>query len=307
MQLITYILTYPLIWFISKLPFKLLYLFSDVCFYVVYYGIGYRKKIVRSNLNTAFPNKGEKEINQIEIKFYRHLCDMFLEMAKSLSITEKELNSRYQFTNPEVLNSFEKENKCVNLVMGHYASYEWMFSIQSYLKNPGHALYKKIANVYFDKLVRKIRGKWNTHLIASKDAIRVMKRQQQNGVVSVYGYAADQNPKKNRTQFWTPFLGHNLPFQTGAERMAIEYDIPVVFFGTQKISRGVYRGTFKVLAHKPRTMADGEITTLFVKELEKQIIDQPEYYLWTHKRFKYLGMKEKLDAKFNFSNTRKTR
>lgn len=298
MQFIAYLLIYPCIWVLSKLPFKVLYLISDGFFFLVYHIIGYRKKTVRSNIKLAFPTMPSHEIKKVEKKFYHHLCDIFIEMIKSLTITEKELKQRYQFTNADLMVAYEKDNQSVVLVLGHFASYEWMFALQLYLKNPGHALYKKIRNKYFDRLVHKIRAKWKANLIASNIAMRKIKELENKGIVTVYGFAADQSPKYNRALFWTSFLGHDLPFQMGAERTAREFNLPVVFFGTTKTKRGHYKGSFQILSAQPGIEQEGVITASFAQALEKQIIAEPHFYLWTHKRFKLLGKKEEILAQF---------
>lgn len=267
---------------------------------MVYRLVGYRKKTVRYNLTTAFPDKELNEIKGIEKKFYHHLCDIFIEMVKSLSITEQELKKRFQFTNAALMIDYENKNQSVMMMLGHYASYEWMFALQLHLKNPGHALYKVIRNKYFDRLVRNIRGKWRAILVPSKNAMRIINRHKKDQVVTTYGFVADQTPKANRASFWTSFLGHELPFQTGAERAAQAYDLPVVFFGTTKVKRGHYKGTFIRLAEDGAKITDGEITSAFAKALEKQILERPELYLWTHKRFKHLGQKERIFKKYNF-------
>ena len=131
MQLIVYILVYPFLWIISILPFKLLYLFSDFIYIFIYHVFGYRKKTVYANLKLCFPDKSESEIKKIRKKFYHHLCDMILESIKSITISEKEMRKRYVFTNIDVIHQLEKENKSIVLFMGHYASWEWIFILQT--------------------------------------------------------------------------------------------------------------------------------------------------------------------------------
>ncbi len=300
MQLIVYILVYPFIWLISKLPFPLLYAFSDGCYILVYRILGYRKKTVRYNLETAFPDKTLNEIRSIERKFYHHLCDMFLEMIKSLSISEDELKKRYLFTNPEILVNYENQGQSTSVMMGHFASYEWVFALQLYLKNPGHAIYKKIANKYFDRLVHKIRGKWKANLVPSKKAFATIEKLQKEGAVTAYGFISDQSPKPNRSRFWTSFLGHDLPFATGAERIAKMYDLPIIFLATTKVKRGYYKAHLTVLSENITKEKEGSAISAFAKALEQQILVEPHLYLWTHKRFKHLGKKEAFKKQFNF-------
>lgn len=297
MQAIAYWLIYPLLWLISKLPFKALYLLSDVVYILIYRVIGYRKKTVRYNLKTAFPEKSSTELKQIEKKFYHHLCDLFSEMIKTLSITRKQLNARMTFTNIELIQEYEAKGKSVIVLLGHYASYEWTFAIQLHLKNTGHGIYKKIKNPYFDKLVRRIRGRWNTELIANKFAAKRMTLHKKEGTATTYGFASDQSPRLGKSHYWTSFLGHELPFFTGVERISKNLELPVVYLKTRKTKRGHYEGTFIPLAENPTDFADYDIIEAFVKALESQIREEPRYYLWTHKRFKLLGKKQQSAGK----------
>ena len=171
MQLLVFFLLYPIIWFISILPFRILYLFSDIVYGLVYYVIGYRKKIVRHNLAMALPHLSEKERLVIEKKSYHHLCDMFLEMIKTMSLSEKEMDKRFTFTNLETLTNMEKEGKSIAVMMAHYASYEWAISLNKYSALTSYAIYKKIANKHFDKLVKDIRLKYKAVLITTSETI----------------------------------------------------------------------------------------------------------------------------------------
>ena len=296
MQFLAFWLIYPTLWLISKLPFKLLYLFSDwVCLWL-YTIIGYRKKVVRYNLKTAFPDFSDQERKRIEKQFYHHLCDTFVEIIKSISLTREELDKRYTFTNVEVMQNYEKQERTSMLVMGHYASHEWVFALQLYLKHPGHAIYKKIRNPYFDKMARDIRGKWNANLVTNKRSRVKVAQMINDKQTTVFGFAADQSPRLAKAHYWCMFLGHELPFFTGVEQMAKEYDTPVVHLSVRKLKRGYYEGTFHVLADQPKDYKDFEITGAFAKALETQILDEPQYYLWTHKRFKWLGKKAESPA-----------
>ncbi len=294
MQAIAFWFIYPLLWMVSKLPFRALYILSDIVYIFIYRIIGYRKKTVRYNLKTAFPEKSSTELKRIEKKFYHHLCDLFTEMIKTLSITRDQLNARMTYTNIELIQEYENKGKSVIVLLGHYASYEWTFAVQLHIKNKGHGIYKKIKNPYFDTLVRRIRGRWNTELIANKFASKRMTQHKKEGVITTYGFASDQSPRLKKSHYWTQFLGHELPFFTGVERIAKDLDIPVIHLKTRKTKRGHYEGTFIPLAENPTEFANHDITDAFAKALEEQIREEPQYYLWTHKRFKLLGKKEEV-------------
>ena len=287
MQFLAYILIYPFLWLISILPFRLLYCISDGIFVLLYHVFGYRKKVVYGNLNLVFPEKSEKEIKRIAKVFYHHLCDMIVESIKSLTISEAEMKKRYVFTNIELVQNIENQNRSIILMCGHYGSWEWIFILQTYIKSRGNAVYKQLANKYFDKLVKRIRAKYNSYLITTKDIIPTLIEQKEQGILSVNGFASDQSPKPNKAFHWQKFLGVKVPVHTGAEMLAKKLDMAVVFFTVKKVKRGYYQTTFETITLNPKDFKDYEITDLFLKLLETQIYKAPEYYLWTHKRWKH--------------------
>jgi KDO2-lipid IV(A) lauroyltransferase len=287
MQFLVYILAYPLLWLISILPFRLFYLFSDFVYFLVYRVIGYRKKVVRENLALTLPHLSDAERKDIEKKFYKHMCDMFLEMIKTMSISPEEMEKRFHVTNIDLVLDYAKKGKSVILVASHYASYEWLLTINPKLGFQGIAVYKKLANPYFDKLVRKIRSKYNTEMIETRKAIPTMAQNQRNGVLSMYGLASDQSPKLDRIFHSMKFMGVEVPVHTGAEMLAKKYDLAVIMVKVKKVRRGYYEATFLSLADNPKDFEDFEITEMYLKEVEKQILETPEFYLWTHKRWKH--------------------
>lgn len=287
MQALIYWLVYPILLLISKLPFWLFYKVSDFICFIVYRIVGYRKQTVRDNLNLAFPEMASKQKRIIEKRFYSHMVDMFLEMVKSISISKEELSKRFVFTNLELLSEFEQKNKTTLMIMGHYASYEWLAALQFYFKPKGYGIYKRVKNKYFDNLVHKIRERWNSELIANKEAIFTITKKARNNEVTTYAFMADQSPRINNANYSHAFFGHTVPWYTGVERLAKRLDFPVVHVNIKKLKRGHYEATFKLLSDAPRNMPDYAITDAFIHELEAQIKEAPEYYLWSHKRFKH--------------------
>lgn len=287
MQFLAYVLIYPFLWVISILPFRLLYTFSDGLFILVYHIIGYRKKVVKANLRLVFPEKSEKDIETIAKKFYHHLCDLILESIKSMTISESEMKKRFVFTNVDELKQFEDQNKSIVLMCAHYANFEWIFVLQRYINFKGHGVYKRLENKYFDRLIKRIRARYNTYLITTKETISVLTQAKQNGELTINGFISDQTPKIYKAFHWNDFMGIKVPVHTGAEMLAKKLDMSVVFFAVKKIKRGYYETTFKTLAENPHDYKDYEITDAFLKLVEQQIYDAPEYYLWTHKRWKH--------------------
>ena len=287
MQLLIYILVYPFLWILSILPTMVLYRFSNFLFFIVYYLFKYRKKVVRENLRLCFPKKSLHEIKTIEKKFFRHLCDMFVESIKSISISEAEMRERYKFTNIEEVNKIEAANKSILLMCAHYGSWEWIFIIQKYVNTDGYAIYKKIENKYFDQLVRKIRAKYNTNLITNKETFNSMREHKRLGKKGIYGFLSDQSPKLKSAYYWREFMNIKVPVHTGAEKLAKELDLAIVFFKTKKVKRGYYETTFKTVTLNPNEFENYQITDLFINYLEDMIKEEPSHYLWTHKRWKH--------------------
>ncbi len=287
MNLLIYLIAYPFLWLISILPFRVLYIFSDFVYILVYRIIKYRKKSVRNNLALALPNLSNKERLIIEKKFYHHLCDMFLEMIKTISISEKEINDRFVFKNLEVYHNLEKKNKSIVMMIGHYASYEWAISLNSKINYKGYAIYKKINNPYFDKLVKDIRAKFKASLITTKVTLPTIEENQNENILGLYGFASDQSPKLSTTFYWANFMNIKVPVHTGAEMLAKKYDMNVMFLKTKKIKRGFYETSFEILAENTTQIPNYKITDDFLRLVENQIIEQPEFYLWTHNRWKH--------------------
>lgn len=287
MQFILFILLYPIIWLISILPFRLLYIFSDCVCFLVYNIIGYRKKVVRQNIAMALPHLSEKERLTIEKKFYHHLCDMFLEMIKTMTISRKEMEKRYVFTNLDLYLDLEKKGKSIALLCAHYASYEWTVSMNYHITFEGYGIYKKINNKYFDKLVKDIRSKFKATLITTRDTIPTIERNQKTKHVGVYGFASDQSPQASKAFHWAPFMGIETPVHTGAEMIAKRFDMNVIFLRNKKVKRGYYEATFELMAENPKEVPNYEISDDFLRRVEKQILEAPEFYLWTHKRWKH--------------------
>ena len=295
MQFLVYILVYPFLWMISILPFRLLYAFSDFLYLFIFRIFGYRKKVVKENLNLVFPDKTKEEINRITKAFYHHLCDMMVESIKSLTISEDEMKKRFTFSNVEVIRNLEKNNKSIALICAHYGSWEWIFILQTYVDTKGYAIYKRLGNKYFDKLVKQIRAKYNSYLITTKESIPILMKSKVEGNTIICGFVSDQSPKALKAFHWNEFMGIKVPVHTGAEMLAKKIDMAVVFFRVKKLKRGFYETTFETIAENPKDFKNYEITDAFLKLVEKQIIEAHEYYLWTHKRWKH---RDKVPAKF---------
>jgi len=291
MQLLTFVLVYPLIWLLSLLPMRVLFAFSDMLYFIVYYIIGYRKKVVRLNLKLSFPEKSAQERLIIEKKTFHHFLDTFMEMIKSFTISKKEISERFQYKNIKILHDFYKKKKSLVIMAGHYANWEWVVNVNNLVPYQGYAAYKKIKNKYFEQKVKSSRTKFGAYFIPTKDFMDLIQKHADKKDLAIYGLLSDQSPKLSKTHYWSNFMEVNVPVHTGAEMLSKKYNYPVIYFKTERIKRGYYESTIEVLAENPQDFKNYEITDMFLQKLENQIRNNPEYYFWTHNRFKHMKSK----------------
>jgi len=287
MQRLVYILLYPIMWLTSLLPLWWLYFYSSILFVIAYYIVGYRKKVVKDNLRLVFPEKTSAEINSIARSFYKHLCDIVFETIKTLTISEKEATRRYQFENLEVLDQLYKKDKSILMMCGHYASWEWVGILDHQNPYKGFAVYKKLVNPYFDRMVKKIRERFGAGLVANTKIASTLYRHHFKGVKTMSLILSDQSPKLGAFKQRDTFMGIDVPVFTGTEELAKKLDFAALYLKVRKVKRGYYSVSFVVLAENPKEYEDYQITRLFLDEIEKQIHEAPEYYLWSHKRWKH--------------------
>jgi len=287
MNLIVYILVYPIIWLISILPFKILYFISDFLYVIIYYVIGYRKKVVYNNLKLAFPEKTNEEIIQISKKFYSHFVDIFMEMIKSFTISKKALDKHYKYTNLTFLNELYKDGKSVILTGAHYANWEWILGLDPYISYKTYGAFTKLNNPYFNKKILKSRSRFGVNLVPTSKTISEIDSNEKNKIQSMYGLLSDQSPQLKKTFYWNHFLGIKVPIHTGTEMLAKKYDMNIVLFETKKIKRGYYETTFSLITNNALKYPNYELTDVFLEKIEQLIRKQPQYYFWTHKRFKH--------------------
>lgn len=286
MQRLLYLLIYPLLWTTSILPMRLLYIKSDCLYFLAYHVFRYRKKVVLSNLKLVFPEKTEKERKAIAKAFYHHLCDIIFETIKSMTISEEEAKRRFDVQNIELLRDYESRGRSVLMFCGHYASWEWSSIINRQTTLKGLGVYKKLDNVYFDRLVKKIRGKFGAEIISNKKIVTSLFRLNKKGIRSVTLVLADQTPKVGAFKHRDTFMGIDVPVFTGTEELAKKLNFAVVYMKVEKVRRGYYKANFIPLAEDPNSYPDFDITRMFLNEIEKQIHKEPQYYLWSHKRWK---------------------
>ncbi len=279
---------YP-IYLLSLLPFGILYVLSDIAYIIMYYVVGYRRDIVRNNLSTSFPEKTKEEIKSIERKFYHWLCDYFVETIKLLSISDKQLRRRFKLVGAEQIEGHFKAGQDCAALLGHYCNWEWLSCTGiAFPENRKMGLiYKPLRHQSMDKLFRRIRSSQPSSIVVPKnDILRELVKLRRDGVRSLFGYIADQGPRYTNIHLWLPFLNHDTGVFTGSERIIRKMNNAVFYAEMERPRRGYYTVTFHLLTDDPKSMSDNELTTRFFALLEQTIRRQPEYYLWTHNRWK---------------------
>jgi KDO2-lipid IV(A) lauroyltransferase len=287
MPFLIFALTYPFIWVFSRLPMRILYIISDVFFFLIYYVFKYRKKIVYDNISLAFPKKSSEEKEQISKLFFKHFTDLFMESVKAFSISEKEILKRYTYKNPELINNLVKQGKSIALVGAHQANWEWSISLPKVLEGNLYGAYTKLGNKYFEKAVRNSREKFGIIGYKTSETVKGMQKNFSKKIQGLYILLSDQSPQLTKTFYWNEFFGVKVPIHTGAEMLAKKFDLVVVNYVTKKIKRGYYETEFQMLAENPKEYNNYEITDKYLTLTEENVKKQPELYLWSHKRFKH--------------------
>lgn len=249
--------------------------------------IGYRKKVVRTNLEKSFPQKSNSEIRKIERKFYLHLCDSFIEWVYPLHRSAKQMSKHYHFINPDLLNDLYREGKGVVGILGHYGNWEYLSLLPTYVDHKVWAIYQPLKNKYFNQLITDLRSKFGVNMVTGKESIRKLMTEAKAGEITMTYFLADQSPHEHKIKHRTNFLNQDTPVFLGAEQVARKLDMAVVFFDIRKLSRGKYEIEFKLLAENPKDLDPLEITELHVRELESAIQKDPAWWLWSHRRWKH--------------------
>jgi KDO2-lipid IV(A) lauroyltransferase len=279
-----YYIFYGFFYVVSLLPFSVLYGISNAIYFFVYYVFGYRKKIVMGNLAIAFPEKNTDQRIAISRQFYKNFIDTFIEMLKSLSMNDAEFDRRCT-GNFEVINEVIARGKSINLIGGHMFNWEYANLVISRQINIAPiGVYGKVENRVFEKLLLNLRSRYGTILIATGDfKARIKEITSQQYCMYLL---ADQNPLPHNS-IWINFFGKPVPFIRGAHQSAIKYNSAVIFINFKKIKRGYYSFESEVVTENPAEYTVPELIKKYRNFLQKIISNQPENYLWSHRRWKY--------------------
>lgn len=278
---------YAIIYSFSLLPFWILYKFSWLLYIMLNYVIGYRRKIIYTNLKNSFPDKSQSEIKQIQKQFYKNFADYLVETLKSFSISQKELDKRHTYSNLEVFRECELEGKDVMLMAGHVFNWEWFVALAPNVRTANTvAVYHKVKNKFWNKRVKQIRGKFGTIQLDMKKTARFILGTANDGTYA-YLFVADQSPKKSAIHYDLKFLNQDTPVFIGFDKIAIRRKMAVIYCNTVKTKQGFYHTTFERIVPDGENFSDMEIVHKFFEKLEKTIQKNPDNWLWSHKRWKF--------------------
>ncbi len=279
-------LTMALLYPLSYLPFGVLYFVSDLLFVLVYRVIGYRRKVVKANLANAFPDKSAKELATIERQFYRNLCDIVVENVKFLTISKTDIAARVKFINPEVIEAENGNPNSVIITLGHCGNWEMAGLAASFmLPYQSIAIYRTLKNPHFDGLMLNLRGRFGMELVPQNNTRNLLRQLRQPG--RLFHFITDQTPGRTAANHWTIFLNQETPVFTGTEKVAQASNLPVWYAHILRTSRGHYSIELMPVSEQPKLEAEGFVTEKHTRLLQANIRQQPDNWLWSHRRWKH--------------------
>ncbi len=275
---------------LSRLPFRVLYALSDVCYLFVYHIGRYRRSVVRTNLANSFPEKSAAEQRRIARDFYHRFCDYVFETLKLISISEADIRRRMEFVGLDEVEKQFDSHPFVFLYLGHVFNWEWVSTIPLWIKNPathGAQLYRPLNNAAFDRLFEHLRTRFGAENISKYDAFRRIMHLKAEGVPTLIGFISDQSPRVQNIHDWTTFFNQDTPVFTGTERIGKKVNAAIYYVDMERVKRGYYRATFRLMSDDVRSVPDFQLTDQYMKLLEQTVRRQPGGWLWSHRRWKH--------------------
>ena len=280
-----YFIVFGFYYLLSLLPMRILYIISDGIYLIVYYVIGYRKKVVMQNLKIAFPKKSNAERVKIAKAFYHNLLDSFIETIKLVSASRRFLEKRVT-ANWEVLDPFFKSGKSCQIHLGHTFNWEWGHHVlNNHTKYQVLVVYMPLSNAVLEKLMNNLRVRYGNKFIAAGNMSKSMETFKDTQYL--LGLVADQSPGNLNNAYWMNFFGRPTGFVSGPEKGARTANIPVLFTHIVKPKRGFYQAFLEVACEDPGALKEGELTLRYARYMEKVIHSNPEMWLWSHRRWKH--------------------
>ncbi|HNB48618.1 MAG TPA: lysophospholipid acyltransferase family protein [Chitinophagales bacterium] len=276
---------------LSYFPLNLLFTLADIIYFIFNRIYAYRKTIIDLNLMNAFPHKKSEELWFIRSNYYRHLADLIIETIKSISISKNELKARLQLQHDSyaLLKNYENRGQHIFVVLGHYGNWEWASLLAGITsKLPSYALYSPPSNKTFEHFLLKNRARFGCQLVAANQLKTLYANLlKQTSLVAIL---ADQTPVDTENAYWTKFMSINTPFYKGFDTLARRTDAIVLYASIRKINRAYYELSFETITENASQTAENEIVEKYVRLLENDIQQRPEYWLWSHRRWKRAGI-----------------
>lgn len=273
---------------LGKIPLGVSYHISTALAWLAGRVVKYRRKVIIRNLTTSFPNKDQKEIEKIADRFYRFLTDYFFETMRMGEMSKKEMNQRMTFENLDLIESLVKEGRPIALMLGHYCNWEWITSIAMHLKQgigPCH-IYHPLENRSADKALLKIRNRFGSVSVPLRDTLRYILKIKRKGLDPICGFIADQAPGYDSTHLWIDFLNHETGVFSGPEKIARRLNGAMVYCHITRPRRGFYHCRLELISNDVTSTEEFDPTREYFRRLEQQIRDIPEFWLWSHRRWK---------------------
>lgn len=276
-----------ILYLISKLPLKILYIFSDVIFFLNYYIVGYRKKIITQNLKNSFPEKSEEEIAEIRKKFYLNFSDYLAETIKSFTLSKTETRVRMQHINQHLFQDAKDEGKNIILLAGHVFNWEWMNTLATIVpQNNCHPVYRKVNSNFWENQMKKIRSKFGNVALEANEVILNIFRNKNDGD-SIYLFVADQTPHVAHVNYGLEFLNQRTPAFIGYDKLATRMELTFIYCEMKKVKRGYYQINYHRILPDGEKFVENEVVKKFHKLLENTLRKRPDNYLWSHRKWKY--------------------
>ena len=291
------------VWYVfSLLPLRVHYVISDMMFWLLYGLVGYRRKVVRNNLSESFPEKTDEELRKIERGFYHFFCDYMVESVKLMTISREELKKRMVFKGTELVEESIDNGQSCAIYLGHLCNWEWVTSLPLWVTPKAQCgqIYHPLENKDFDRLFLRSRQRMGAVCIPMQDTLRKILEYRKAEQPVVIGYISDQVPFWFNIHHWVDFLHHDTPVLTGTERIVRKVNHAVFFLDMRRVRRGYYEGEFKLITREPQKMGDYEITDIYFCMLEESIHRAPEFWLWSHNRWK--RTREEFNERFDVIN-----
>lgn len=286
--MLTWIAIYGFLYPLSLLPLSILYGIGTCIRFFTYTVFHYRVQVVQENLKKSFPDKSEKELYAIERAYYKHLTNLVMEGVKGLTISRKNLMKRYYCQQPDIVNNYFEQGKSVILLSSHYNNWEWMvLSLSMQFSHHGIGVGKANSNKVFEKVINKARTRYGTEVVFADTIRNVFEKNDKQDILCSYMMLSDQSPASVEKSYITTFLHQPSAMIFGGEYFAKKYNYPVIYYAVKQIKRGYYEIVLENITDTPQQLPQGEIIDKYIHYLEKDINQNPQFWLWSHRRWKH--------------------